>query len=270
MDWLKESDEEHLLADDELDMVDEELNEGLYVNPANYSKHNDLIDVVDKAGNPQKMTKATYDKNKGSGEFTAKEPEKKEVEAGKKASVQDLKEGKAYVSKEDIFYGDVEDLSDDEEYIQSLKDKGLVNADNEVVIPAGTKVTFKGNAGGAYVFDVNGEELDMSMDDVDLYEAGETSGAPKMQEDDFDKISTAIDELKEEKYKGRTYPGYHSLFADGSMRKLLKEHPEILEYPEEDREAIRKKAYKTFAKGLRNSYELNNISRSIRKLLNLK
>ena len=91
-----------------------------------------------------------------------------------------------------------------------------------------------------------------------------------MQKDDFDKINTTIDELKEEKYKGRTYPGYHSFFADGSMRKLLKEHPEILDYPEEDREAIYKKAYKTFAKGLRNSYELNNIYRSIRKLLNLK
>lgn len=72
MDWLKESDEENLLADDDLDMVDE----GLYVDPANYDKHDDLVDVVDKAGNPQKMTQATYDKNKGSGEFTVKEPEK--------------------------------------------------------------------------------------------------------------------------------------------------------------------------------------------------
>lgn len=115
LDWLKESDED-LLGDDELDIVDEELNEGLYVDPSNYDKHNDLVDVVDKAGNPQKMTQATYDKNKGSGEFTVKEPEKKEVKAGKKISVQDLAKDKAYVSKEDLFYGDVEDLSDDEEY----------------------------------------------------------------------------------------------------------------------------------------------------------
>lgn len=148
MDWLKESDEENLLADDELDMVDE----GLYVDPANYDKHNDLVDVVDKAGNPQKMTQATYDKNKDSGEFTAKEPEKKEIKAGKKVAVQDLKEDKAYVAKEDIFYGNVEDIADDEEYAQSLKDKGLVNDKNEVVIPAGTNITFKGSAGGAYVF----------------------------------------------------------------------------------------------------------------------
>lgn len=279
MDWLKESNED-LLADDELDMVDE----GLYVDPANYGKHNDLIDVVDKAGNPQKMTQATYDKNKDSGEFTVKEPEekeeenfktvediagikedelnewlednidfsvdsefnaeqiaekipalkshekeladaidkysddytvempftyaiqttlskirngktsepeKKEVKAGKKAAVQDLKQDKAYVAKEDIFYGNVEDIADDEEYIQSLKDKGLVNDKNEVVIPAGTNITFKGNAGGAYVFDVNGEELDMSMDDVDLYEAD----APALSKEEKDFIEKTKKEM---------------------------------------------------------------------------
>lgn len=77
--WLKESDEDdNLLADDELDTVEEEMNEGLYVDPSNYDKHDDLVDVVDKAGNPQKMTQATYDKNKDSGEFEKKEPEKKE------------------------------------------------------------------------------------------------------------------------------------------------------------------------------------------------
>lgn len=79
----KEFEEEQLdedsLGEDSLDEPDEELTESLYVDPANYSKHNDLIDVVDKAGNPQKMTKATYDKNKGSGEFTVKEqPKEKE------------------------------------------------------------------------------------------------------------------------------------------------------------------------------------------------
>lgn len=85
MDWFKESNEDdNLLADDELDMVEEEMNEGLYVDPSNYDKHNDLIDVVDKAGNSQKMTQATYDKNKDSGEFEKKEPEKKKVKAGKK------------------------------------------------------------------------------------------------------------------------------------------------------------------------------------------
>lgn len=79
LDWLKESDEDdNLLADDELDAVEEEMNEGLYVDPSNYDKHNDLVDVVDKAGNPQKMTQATYDKNKDSGEFEKKEPEEKE------------------------------------------------------------------------------------------------------------------------------------------------------------------------------------------------
>lgn len=99
---------------------------------------------------------------------------------------------------------------------------------------------------------------------------GRTLGTQKMQKDDFDKISTAIDELKGEKYKGRTYAGYNFQFATSSMHKLLKAHPEISDYPEEDREAIYKKAYKTFTKGLRDSLELDSIYRSIRKSLNLK
>ena len=91
LDWFKESDEDdNLLADDELDMVEEEMNEGLYVDPSNYDKHNDLVDVVDKAGNPQKMTQATYDKNKDSGEFEKKQEEPKDTsskEAAKQTEV---------------------------------------------------------------------------------------------------------------------------------------------------------------------------------------
>lgn len=71
--WLKESEEnEDLLSNDELDLVDE----GLYVDPANYGNYDDLVDVVDKEGNPQKMTQHTYDANKNSGEF--KDAPKKE------------------------------------------------------------------------------------------------------------------------------------------------------------------------------------------------
>lgn len=78
LDWLKESDEDEIFGD-ELDLVDEEMNEGLYVDPSNYDKHDDLVDVVDKAGNAQKMTQATYDKNKDSGEFKKKQEQPKDA-----------------------------------------------------------------------------------------------------------------------------------------------------------------------------------------------
>lgn len=78
LDWLKEDNQsDELLNDDELDMVEEELNEGLYVDPSNYGNYTDLVDVVDNQGNPQKMTQQTYTNNKGSKEFTVKEPENK-------------------------------------------------------------------------------------------------------------------------------------------------------------------------------------------------
>jgi len=104
LDWLKESDEDdNLLADDELDAVEEEMNEGLYVDPSNYDKHNDLVDVVDKAGNPQKMTQATYDKNKDSGEFEKKEPEEKEQDVNKetKAAMSDFEKSPEFTELKD-------------------------------------------------------------------------------------------------------------------------------------------------------------------------
>ena len=61
-----EDDFSDLLTEDELDTV----KEGLYVDPANYGNYDDLVDVVDKDGNPQKMTSHTYNANKNSGEFT--------------------------------------------------------------------------------------------------------------------------------------------------------------------------------------------------------
>ena len=72
LNWLKESDDTDLLEDDELDIIDE----GLYVDPGNYGNYDDLVDVVDSNGNPQKMTQRIYDANKDSGEFKKKEPEK--------------------------------------------------------------------------------------------------------------------------------------------------------------------------------------------------
>lgn len=76
--FAEESDEFNDLFGDELDSIEE----GLYVDPANYGNYNDLVDVVDKDGNPQKMTQHTYDANKGSDEFTDAKPkeEPKSVE----------------------------------------------------------------------------------------------------------------------------------------------------------------------------------------------
>lgn len=87
--WIKESAGSDLIDDEELTFAEEpdefdglfgdeldSIEEGLYVDPANYGNYDDLVDVVDKDGNPQKMTQHTYDANKGSGEFTDAEPKK--------------------------------------------------------------------------------------------------------------------------------------------------------------------------------------------------
>lgn len=88
LDWLKESDNINLLEDDELDSIDE----GLYVDSSNYGNYDDLVDVVDKEGNPQKTTQHTYNANKDSGEFTKKEPESQDDSSSQAFEVHNKKE----------------------------------------------------------------------------------------------------------------------------------------------------------------------------------
>lgn len=86
--WLKEAiddDDDSIFGDDALDEIDE----GLYVDPDNYGNYDDLVDVVDKDGNPQKMTRHTYDANKDSGEF--KDAPKKDDSTQKAFEISDLK-----------------------------------------------------------------------------------------------------------------------------------------------------------------------------------
>lgn len=84
LNWLKESNETDLLEDDELDMIDE----GLYVDPDNYGNYDDLVDVIDRNGNPQKMTQNTYNANKDSGDF--KDAPKKDDSTQKAFEISDL------------------------------------------------------------------------------------------------------------------------------------------------------------------------------------
>lgn len=178
LDWLKESDEDdNLLADDELDTVEEEMNEGLYVDPSNYDKHNDLVDVVDKAGNAQKMTQATYDKNKDSGEFEKKEPEKKEEPSDsnydgpdKELSYNDLKAGKDYYINQDLDLRGSSDDDEEEPYFSKEDLKKLaevgVKDDNGLYIPAGTKFTWnrKDKYSPVNQLTINGVDIEMELD----------------------------------------------------------------------------------------------------------
>lgn len=123
LDWLKESDEDdNLLEDDSLDIVDEEVNEGLYVDPANYDKHSDLVDVVDKAGNAQKMTQDTYNKNKGSGEFEKKEPE----ELKEKEQDKEVDKEQSVNSFEDIPYRNNADWKTASDYSKKAYDNLVI------------------------------------------------------------------------------------------------------------------------------------------------
>lgn len=188
LDWLKEADEENLLGDDELDSVKPDINE------ADKETYTDDNGVERYVGNHKAVDKtATSEPQKKQEPAKKQEPQK--VKAGKKVSPRDIKQGQSYVSKDDVYYGDLEDVAWEEDQQQRLRELGFVNKDNEVIFPAGTEFKYKGFAGGAEVFDISGEEFDLSLDDVEFYEAEKEEPAKQEPKNLYTSFRDDLDKL---------------------------------------------------------------------------
>ena len=80
-----------------------------------------------------------------------------------------IKPGKEYAFRENIFYGDVEDLYFlSKEELDALKQ--FVNKDNELVFPAGTKIVFESEDKFGQLGIINGVYLEFILEDNQLME----------------------------------------------------------------------------------------------------
>ena len=75
-----------------------------------------------------------------------------------------IKPGKDYALKEEVFYGDIRDLDFlSKEELDTLKQ--FVNEDDELVFPAGTKIVFEDKFGQQGI--IHGVSLDFIFEDED-------------------------------------------------------------------------------------------------------
>ena len=82
-----------------------------------------------------------------------------------------LELGKTYISKQPLYYGDINDVIDSQ--AKWLKEHGYVEEDNSIVFPIGTKVTHTGHAGGAEEFMVEDMQFDFYFTEDTLFEEAE-------------------------------------------------------------------------------------------------
>ena len=166
-----DDDSEGIFGDDPLNEVEgdeEQVNEVRYIDPANVDRYDpsEIEEVTTVSG--EKRYKRKSGGNSVPAVDTSKSKSNK-VQAGSKVAPGDFKMGKQYMLKDDLYYGNVHDMMMPKYQSQSLRDKGFVKDNDDIIIPAGTVMTYKPYYGGADGFEIDGEDFDIDTDEVDFY-----------------------------------------------------------------------------------------------------